>query len=180
MPPDPSAARSERRRRPAPRAWLLWTWELPQTLLGAGLLAWLRLRGRVYAIERTADGRLLVETTGLGISLGGYVYWSRVDLFGNPFDVDLIRAHELGHTVQSRRLGWLYLPTVGIASSSRALYAMAWYRRHGRVWGHYFDAWPESAADHHGSIRRSATGRRTLPAGGCPLDPRTGVAAQVP
>jgi len=150
---------------------LLWTWELPQTLLGASLYGWLRLRGRVYAVEHLADGRRLIETTGLGISLGGYVYWSRADLFGNPFDVPLIRAHELGHCVQSRRLGWLYLPTVGIASSSRAMYAMAYFKRRGEVWGHYFDAWPESAADHHGGIRRNASGKRCLPPEGSPLDP---------
>lgn len=150
---------------------LLWTWELPQTLMGAALYAWLRLRGRVFAVEPMPDGRRLIETVGLGVSLGGFVYWSRADLFGNPFRVRMIRAHELGHTVQSRRLGWLYLPTVGIASSSRALYSMAFFKRHGRVWGHYFDAWPESAADRHGGIVRDAKGRRRLPPEGSPLDP---------
>ena len=150
---------------------LLWTWELPQTLLGWGLYGVLCARGRVYSEERMPDGRLLVETTGLGISLGGYVYWSRRDLFGQPFQVALIRAHELGHTVQSRRLGWLYLPTVGIASSSRAIYGTAWYRRNGRPWPYYFDAWPESAADAHGGIERTAQGVRVLPPDGSPLDP---------
>ena len=150
---------------------LLWTWELPQTLLGVGLYAVQRLRGRVFSVEQMPDGRRLIETTGLGISLGGFVYWSRRDAFGNPFQVRLIRAHELGHTVQSRRLGWLYLPTVGIASGSRALYAMAYFKRHRRVWGRYFDAWPESMADAHGGIHRDPHGRRVLPPGGSPLDP---------
>ena len=153
-------------------SWCLhWTWELPQTLLGFGLFWVQRLRGRVYRVERTLDRRCLVETTGLGISLGRYVYWSRRDAFGNPFDVRLIRAHELGHTVQSRRLGWLYLPTVGIASGSRALFAMAYFKRHRRRWAHYFDAWPESWADRHGGIFRAASGRRMLPPDGSPLDP---------
>ncbi|MBO86811.1 MAG: hypothetical protein CL927_15780 [Deltaproteobacteria bacterium] len=148
-----------------------WTWELPQTLLGAMLYAVQHMRGRMYAVERTRDGRCLVETTGIGISLGGYVYWSRKDAFGNPFDVRLIRAHELGHTVQSRALGWLYLPTVGVASGSRALFSMSYFKRYGRPWGRYFDAWPESAADAHGGIVRNAAGRRELPPGGSPLDP---------
>ena len=73
-----------------------WTWELPQTLLGAMLYVVQRRRGRVYSMERTLDGRCLVETTGIGVSLGGFVYWSRKDAFGNPFDVRLIRAHGLG------------------------------------------------------------------------------------
>ncbi len=148
----------------------LWLWELPQSLLGLGLLAVQRARGRVHGVERTADGRRLVETEGIGISLGAFVFWSRADLFGRPFDVPLIRAHELGHTVQSRRLGWLYLPTVGIASSSRAVYALLWQRRHGRPWPRYFDAWPEDMADPHGGVRRGADGARHLPAGS-PLDP---------
>lgn len=152
-------------------AWLLWTWELPQTLLGLALYGVQRLRGRVHRVERRPDGRRLVLTDAIGISLGGYVYWSAADPFGNPFEGPLIRAHELGHTVQSRRLGWLYLPTVGIASSSRALYALWFQRRTGRAWEPYYDAWPEDAADRHGGIVRDARGRRRLPPGGSPLDP---------
>lgn len=141
---------------------LLWTWELPQSLLGLGLWGLLRLRGRVHGVELRPDGRRLVETVGLGVSLGACVFWARVDLFGRPFDVDLIRAHELGHTVQSRRLGPLYLPTVGVVSVSRALYS-AWHQhRTGVPWPRYFDAWPESAADRHGGIERDGRGRRVL------------------
>lgn len=150
---------------------LLWTWELPQTLLGLGLLAVQRRRGKVHGVERLADGRRLVETEVLAISLGGYVFWSRTGLYDLPFQVDLVRAHELGHTVQSRRLGWLYLPTVGIASSSRALYSAWLQRRTGQPWLRYFDAWPEDAADRHGGILRDDRGNRYLPPAGSPLDP---------
>ena len=83
-------------------------------------------------------------------------------LFGDPFDLDLLRAHELGHTVQSRRLGPLYLPTVGIVSPTRALYAMAYRWRTGRGWARYYDRWPEDAADRYGGIVREADGRRVL------------------
>jgi hypothetical protein len=149
----------------------LWTWELPQTLVGATLKAVRRARGKVLHVEHLPDGRQLIETEGVAISLGGYVYWSRADRFGHPFEVDLIRAHELGHTVQSRRLGWLYLPLVGVASSSRALYAMRWQRTHGRPWPRYYDAWPESAADAHAGIYQDAQGERHLPPEGSPLVP---------
>ncbi len=152
-------------------SWILWTWELPQSALGVALLGVQRLRGRVHGIERTRDGRRLVQTDGIGISLGAFVFWSRHDAFGHPFNVPLIRAHELGHTVQSRRLGWLYLPTVGIASSSRAVFALVWQWREGKPWPHYFDAWPERAADVHGGIGRGPDGRRMLPPSGSPLDP---------
>ncbi len=150
---------------------LLWTWELPQTMLGAALLAVQRARGRVHGQETMPDGRKLIESEGVGVSLGGYIYWARADAFGHPFDVPLIRAHELGHTVQSRRLGWLYLPLVGVASGSRALYSLAWQFRHGEPWPKYYDAWPESAADVHGGVVRDARGNRHLPPEGSPLDP---------
>ncbi|MCA9533331.1 MAG: hypothetical protein KC593_06630 [Myxococcales bacterium] len=148
----------------------LWTWELPQTLIGRALKAVRQERGKVLAVERMADGRELVETEGIAVSLGGYVFWSRTDRFGHPFEVDLIRAHELGHTVQSRRLGWLYLPVVGVVSSTRALYAQGWQHRHGRPWPRYYDAWPESAADAYGGIIRDERGQRRLPPTGSPLD----------
>ena len=149
----------------------LWTWELPQTTLGLALFAVQHRRGRVHQVEVMPDGRRLIQTDGIGISLGGFVYWSRRDSLGNPFQVPLIRAHELGHTIQSRRLGWLYLPTVGVASVSRVVYSWLHHKRYGRPWPHYFDAWPERAADVHGGIFRDDCGRRRLPPEGSPLDP---------
>lgn len=141
---------------------LLYTWELPQSLLGLALYALLRLRGGVLGIERRPDGRRLIETRGTAISLGAWVYWARFGLDGAPFERNLIRAHELGHTVQSRRHGPLYLLTVGLPSVSRAAYAWWFLRRTGRAWAHYFDAWPEDDADRLGGIRRDARGRRFL------------------
>jgi hypothetical protein len=141
---------------------LLWTWEGPQSLLGLLLLGVMRARGQVRSIEHLPDGRQLVEGEALGVSLGAYVFWARCDPFGDPFELDLLRAHELGHTVQSRRLGPLYLPTVGVVSPSRALYAMAYRRRTGRGWARYYDSWPEAAADRHGGIVRQADGSRVL------------------
>ena len=140
----------------------LYTWEIPQSLLGLLLLGWLRLRGRVLSVERRPDGRRLVETPGTAISLGAWVYWARFGIDGSRFDPALIRAHELGHTVQSRRLGPLYLLTVGIASPARAAYAWWFWRRTGRGWTRYYDAWPEDEADRLGGIVRDAAGRRVL------------------
>lgn len=77
--------------------------------------------------------------------------------------------------MQSRRLGWLYLPTVGVASVSRVLYSRLFAWRRGRAWGGYYDAWPEDAADRHGGVWRDEAGRRRPPRRGDPralgLDP---------
>jgi hypothetical protein len=149
----------------------LWTWELPQSLLGLGLRLLLRIGGRERGAERRPDGRWLIENDNLGVSLGTYVYWPTGLRRHGPAACRLTRAHELGHTVQSRRLGWLYLPTVGLASVSRVAYSAVFSWRWGRAWRGYYDAWPEDAADRHGGVWRDAEGRRRPPPRGSPLDP---------
>lgn len=138
----------------------LYTWELPQSLLGHLLLGWLRRRGRVLGEERRPDGRRLVETPATAVSLGAVVFWSRFGLDRSHPEARLNRAHELGHAVQSRRLGPLYLLTVGVASPARVAYGWWYLRRTGRGWTRYYDAWPEDEADRLGGVVRDPRGRR--------------------
>jgi hypothetical protein len=143
-----------------------WAWELPQTALGLALRALLRARGGVVAEVRLSD-RLLVETHALGVSLGRVVFWSRSDAPGGPGELVTL-AHELGHAVQSRRLGPAYLPTVGLLSVARVVRVVA-SRRLGAPWDGYYDGWPEREADRLGGVVRDARGRRAL--GGAPAHP---------
>jgi hypothetical protein len=127
-------------------------WEGPQTALGALVLAVEAARRRIVQVEVEA-GRLVVESKGTGISLGHIVFWSREN--SRWHDLDLRnRAHELGHTRQSRMLGWLYLPVVGLPSISRAAYALVYREVTGRQWSHYYDGYPENWADRLGGVRR--------------------------
>ncbi|MCC6558824.1 MAG: hypothetical protein IT372_38315 [Polyangiaceae bacterium] len=136
-------------------------WELPQTALGAAALAaaWAARGVRAVSIEH---GRVFVETRGIGISLGFFVFW-----FGDgtrywPPD-PLMKQHEHGHTFQSRRLGPAYLLLVGAPSVSRAAYAALHRGVTGRFWTGYFDGYPERQADALGGItpeeRRAAIAR---------------------
>ncbi len=134
------------------RAGLSFAWEAPQTLLGGALLAVEALRGRVIKIERE-DGRLLVQSPGTGISLGHVVFWCRESNRWHELD-ERNRAHELGHTKQSRLLGWLYLPLVGVPSISRAAYALLYREVTGRSWTGYYDGYPENWADRLGGVVR--------------------------
>lgn len=127
-------------------------WESPQTLLGAAMLAAEAARKRIVQIE-VEDGRLVVESKGTGISLGHVVFWSREN--SRWHDLDLRnRAHELGHTKQSRMLGPLYLPIVGLPSISRAAYALVYREVTGRQWTRYYDGFPENWADRLGGVQR--------------------------
>lgn len=133
------------------RAALL-LWEAPQTALGGAMLGLEAVRKRIVRCE-VEDGRLLIESKGTGISLGHFVFWSREN--SRWHDLDLRnRAHELGHTKQSRMLGWLYLPLVGLPSISRAAYALLYREITGRQWAHYYDGYPENWADRLGGVRR--------------------------
>jgi hypothetical protein len=127
-------------------------WEAPQSLLGVAMLAAEAARKRVIGIE-IEDGRLLVESIGTGISLGHVVFWCREN--NRWHDLDLRnRAHELGHTKQSRLLGWLYLPVIGLPSISRATYALAYREVTGRQWTRYYEGYPEKWADRLGGVCR--------------------------
>ena len=63
------------------RRGLSFAWEAPQTALGMVMLGAEAARRRIVNIE-VEDGRLLIESTGTGISLGHVVFWSRESSHG--------------------------------------------------------------------------------------------------
>lgn len=108
------------------RMWQLFsrfTWELPQTLLG-----WLYSVGRALTgqIDRLdVLGGITFATKsgcsfGMGVSLGTFVdlwagSWMRGE--GEGFVLgNQICMHEFGHTIDSQRFGWAYLPIIGLPS----------------------------------------------------------------
>ena len=131
---------------------LLFAWELPQNLLGGSVLAAHTALRPVRGIRRDRE-RLFVETRHTAVSLGWFVFWARGE--NRWFVLDgWTRDHEHGHTYQSRLLGPLYLPIVGVPSAMRALYAVAYREATGRRWTRYFDGYPEAWADRLGGVRR--------------------------
>jgi hypothetical protein len=134
------------------RTGLSLLWEAPQTALGVAILGVEAARKRIRNIE-VVNGRMVVESRGTGISLGHVVFWSRESSRWHELD-DRNRAHELGHTKQSRLFGPLYLPIIGVPSISRAIYALAYREITGREWTRYYDGYPEKWADHLGGVVR--------------------------
>ena len=124
----------------------LFVWELPQNVLGAlDLAATVALR-RVRRVRWERE-RLFVEVRGAGaVSLGLFVFWSRDD---TPYVriTSANKEHEYGHSLQSRLLGPLYLPLVGLPSSARVVYAVLYRKLTGRRWDDYFRGYPEDWAD---------------------------------
>lgn len=134
------------------RALAQLAWEAPQSALGAALFLACVAARRVEEVELEGD-RVVCRVDGLGVSLGHFVFHFAGAAPGFAPD-PLMRRHELGHTHQSRALGPLYLPLVGVPSVSRVAYARLYLRLTGRRWTGYFDGWPERQADALGGVRR--------------------------
>lgn len=91
---------------------LLWLWQLPQNIVGLLILWWLGNHKWVhgtYLEDRSVTVWAAYNMSG-GISLGNIVIISIKMI--SPQCI----SHELGHCRQSRMLGPLYLPVVGIPS----------------------------------------------------------------
>lgn len=145
------------------RAWQLFsrfTWELPQTLAGWLFSLGRVLTGRVDRVD-TLGGITFVTKLGfnygMGVSLGTFVVlWAASWMQGEGERYILgnqICMHEFGHTFDSQRFGWLYLPVIGLSSlisaSGKGDHSIFWTEtranRHAkRYFGkHYSLAWNE-------------------------------------
>lgn len=130
-----------------------WTWELPQTLVGALLLLFLKekpLRIIYYADQKV----YLYDRFNGGISLGYYTHldWNAKDHNNNTIREGLKRSvkHEAkGHGTQSKWLGPLYLFVVGLPSIIHcAIHILC-----GRKWD-YYSFYTERSADRIAGIER--------------------------
>jgi hypothetical protein len=134
---------------------LLLVWELPQNVLGLMLYGIQRARGNVK-LTRLERERIMVEVGGSvgAVSLGLFVFYTQEDNQYVPVGLEN-KDHEYGHSIQSRWLGPLYLPVVGIPSEMRVVYAFAYRHITGKRWGGYYSGFPEDWADRLGNADRS-------------------------
>lgn len=136
---------------------LLFIWQLPQNLAGLAVILWHRIRG--LECERQESYGLkwyrCKKIMDCGISLGDFVFMD-LDTLGS-YDLETELWHEHGHQIQSRILGPLYLPVIGIGS---AIFCNLWQRLFQKKWSSarrlrwYYSRWPESWADRLGKVDR--------------------------
>jgi hypothetical protein len=115
-----------------------WIWEFPQCLLGFILT-------KIYDVDYSETYKGIDVYTGKfsgGISLGLYIIMDD-DASENT------KKHEWGHTRQSLRWGWLYLPIVGLTS-------IVWCTLHqyNKTLNKkdYDSIWPENMANKYGGL----------------------------
>ncbi len=128
-------------------------WELPQNLLGL-ILFGVYSAGCGSLETPYGDVRILYsERMRGGISLGRFIIlpWKYRKAYGRGSYVELTHKHEYGHTRQSLRLGWLYLPVIGLPSIAWA-WAHSAFRRLRSV--DYYSFWTERWADELGGVVR--------------------------
>lgn len=89
--------------------FILFLWQLPQNVIALLMMPFI---GKMKLIRYELNS-FVFECTKMnsGISLGNFVFVS-------PESVkkETVVVHELGHVMQSRMLGWLYLIVIGIPS----------------------------------------------------------------
>jgi hypothetical protein len=115
---------------------LLYIWMLPQNLLGLILRALYKGNDSIY------EDSLVRRSTKMkgGISLGKYI-------IVNQWSSKMCVKHEYGHCIQSKYLGWLYLPLIGLQSGLHALLCKC--KKHS-----YYDMWFEKWANKLGGVSR--------------------------
>lgn len=124
--------------------------ELPQELLGLIITKVTKAEYHVEALEGIAyyePSRF--NKSRWGISLGSYIICNK------PTRTTL--KHERGHSLQSKRYGWMYLLIVGVPSIVRNIWDRLMHKKwtpSARItW--YYSGWPEKQADELGKVART-------------------------
>ena len=130
----------------------LYIWQLPQNLLGLILIVFYRPKHK-HILDNGVEVHYSTTMMG-GISLGKYCIVNtchyRNDM-AESLKRDTIRHEAIGHTKQSRLLGPLYLPTVGLCS-------ITWAGLYGSIVtptkNGYYKFWTEKWADKIAGVKR--------------------------
>ena len=110
---------------------LLWLWCFPQNLVGF-------IVKHITKAEKKGNHYNFTIECG-SVSLGEYIF-----LCPAHWHDRTVLKHEYGHRVQSRILGWLYLPVIALPSIIWAG-CFGWYRKKYNVsyYSFYTEAWAD-------------------------------------
>lgn len=132
-----------------------WSWEFPQSLLGAILLLFYK-RDILRTIEYRDQKVNICDSFPGGISLGYYVFVKyKKPSYLDPGRIERLKTsvkHESGHGVQSKYLGPLYLLTVSILSGVHCL--ICTIKDKYKIPYNYYAFITEKSADKLGGVKR--------------------------
>lgn len=129
-----------------------WTWELPQTLIGACLIPFYK-KSTLKIMELGDTKVYFSKKFPGGISLGYYAFigWNGKTKLSSKSMQNIIKHECFGHGTQSKWLGPLYLFIIGIPS-------IVWAGLYGsiipRTKNGYYKFYTEKSADKLGWVER--------------------------
>jgi hypothetical protein len=116
------------------RKLLLWSWCLPQSLLGLLVYSYFKLFDRT-TVRAEFKEVMIVLNSSISCSLGRYIFITNIR--------EKSLLHEYGHTMQGYIFGPLYLPMVGLPSLIFAVISL----KNKEFAKRYFERYPEKWAD---------------------------------
>lgn len=138
---------------------LYWLWQLPQNLIGLLYFLHLKIHESYREIKTTSDleldeklkdenVKIIYKKTRGGVSLGNYVFVTTVGK--TYYNINKQVKHELGHHVQSKALGPVYLIIIGIPSIMWAsMRRLGFFKKKS-----YYSFYTEKSADKIAGIKR--------------------------
>lgn len=130
---------------------LAYIWQLPQNLVALVLLAYYNDARKKDLSDDAGISLYITDKMPSGVSLGNYIILNST----YSEDIDSLN-HELGHCIQSRLLGWLYLPLIGLPSLLGNIYDRLFHKdwEYSRAVKWYYNQPWEKWADELGGVRR--------------------------
>lgn len=126
--------------------FIQYTWELPQNIVGVIIKH--IFKATPYTTYK--DATVYSWSIKGGLSLGKHIFIPFKDTDSGAENVQEYIKHEYGHTEQSKRLGWLYLPVIVLPSLVWAGY-FKWYKKTNKS---YYWFYTEKWADKLGGVER--------------------------
>lgn len=117
---------------------IIWLWCFPQMFLGFLV--------KVFTETRKVNDHYEYNVSRGSVTLGEYIF-----LCPSHYGDKTVLQHERGHVIQSRILGWLYIPLIGIPSIIWAG-CFETYRKKHKI--SYYDFYTEKWADKLGRVER--------------------------
>ena len=127
------------------KKFLSFIWQLPQNCVGFVLARFFQCDVSFFNfgdIKINARVATAFNRSWIGVSLGDYII-----IAGRRFATETTLRHERGHQIQSARLGWLYLPLIGLPSlCGNILHRFVKFDYYKQPW--------EKSADKLGGVKR--------------------------
>ena len=123
---------------------LFFIWQLPQNIIG--IVYYIIHHNKIDTmIKYNGFNVYLVKNIRYGISLGQFIFIPK------GYEQTLLLKHEIGHQIQSTKLGFLYLLVIGIPS----FIWNTFFKRYRRLYGvSYYSFYTERWADKLVGIER--------------------------